>query len=177
MVASVPPAVPNPPPGTPADETVRSMLSLGRSLALIFAIVAGLLFLVLLVLGVIEAILGAVPTDIFGAVYALVSAMVNYLIWRELPRLEGLAAQRQYAYLRDQLLLWAILGLLFFVVVGVVLLVAWIRVEGLMTPATVSPMVPPPPPAGSTVCPRCGSPASWIADSQRYYCYRCSAYL
>jgi xanthine/uracil/vitamin C permease (AzgA family) len=177
MSAPVAAPVPPPPPPLAGDrETVRSMLSLARTLALLFALLAGVLFLILLVLGIVEAIFGAVPADIGGAVYCLVSAVVNYLAWREIPRLESLAQQGQYRALRDQLLVWFILGLLFFVVVGVVLLVAWIRVDSLA--ASTAPAVPPAaPPASSGVCPRCGGPATWLPEYGRFYCYRCSAYL
>lgn len=116
-------------PSAGPESTVRSILSLARSLALLVALLAGLLFLILLVLGAVAALFGAVPTDLVGVVYCLLSALINYLLWREIPALEALAAQRQFAELRDHLLLWVVLGVVFFVVVGLVLAVAWVKVE------------------------------------------------
>jgi len=124
----VPGATPPPPPA-PADDSVRSLLSVARSLALLFAVLAGLLFLVFLAFAVLDLVLGRGAGDIVWAVYSLASAAVNYVLWREIPRLEQLAASRQYAALREQTIIWAVLGILFFVVVGVLLLVVWMKVE------------------------------------------------
>lgn len=120
----------------PADESVRVLLSVSRSLALVFALIAGLLFLLLLALTVVDAVLGRGIGYLVVAVYCLASAAVDFVIWREVPRLEQLASQRQYTALREPLLVWAILGLIFFVVVGVLLLVAWLRAEMLSTART-----------------------------------------
>ena len=34
-----------------------------------------------------------------------------------------------------------------------------------------------PPPPSAPICPTCGSPATWIEQYQRYYCYKCRKYL
>jgi hypothetical protein len=130
------PNAPDPAPGPGQDESVRVLLSVSRSLALVFAILAGILFLVFLAFTLLDVVLGRGAGDLISAVYCLASAAVNFVIWRELPRLEQLAASRQYGQLRDQLLIWAVLGIIFFVVVGVLLLIAWVKVEVLATPKT-----------------------------------------
>jgi hypothetical protein len=117
-----------------SDESVGALLSASRSLALVLALLAGLLFLIFLAFTVLDVVFGRGAGDLITAVYCLVSAAVNLVIWREMPRLEQLAAARQYAALRDHLLIWAVLGIIFFVVVGVLLLLAWIKVELLATP-------------------------------------------
>ncbi|HYA11204.1 MAG TPA: hypothetical protein VEH10_06010 [Thermoplasmata archaeon] len=114
---------------------MRALLSLSRSLAFLFALVAGLLFLVFLAFAVLDLVLGRGAGDIVPAVYCLASAAVNYVLWREIPRLEQVAAARQYAALREQMVVWAVLGIIFFVVVGVLLLVAWVKVETLVNPS------------------------------------------
>jgi len=126
--SSYPPTPAASPPPNP-DESIRVLLSVGRSLALIFAILAGLLFLVLLALTILDAVLGRGIGDLVAAIYCLASAAVDFVIWRELPRLERMAAERQYTELRDHLLVWAILGIVFFVVVGVLLIAAWLKAE------------------------------------------------
>jgi len=119
---------------TPApDESIRALLSVSRSLALVFAILAGLLFLLFLAFTVLDVVFGRGAGDLITSVYCLVSAAVNFVLWREIPPLEHLAANRQYAALRSHLLVWAVLGIIFFVVVGVLLLVAWVRAELLAT--------------------------------------------
>ena len=139
--ASAPPAESpfTPPPsggGPPPDESVRVVLAVSRTLALVFAIVAGLLFLVFLAFAIFDLILGRGAGNVVLAVYCLASAAVSFVLWREIPGLERLATARQYAALRDQILVWAILGIVFFVVVGVLLLVVWIKAEMLAHPAS-----------------------------------------
>ncbi len=192
--ASAPPApppapypIPPPPPPTPAysaEETVRRSLELGRTLSIVIALLAGLLFVVVLLLSVLQALLGLGIGGFATAAYCLISAVVNFVLWRELPTLQALAAQRSYAALRDQLLLWVILGLFFFVVVGVILLIAWLKVETLVNPTgAVSQVIgppPPPPPPGSApppACPRCGQPTVFVPEARRYYCTRCTQYV
>lgn len=141
------PATPAPPPaGAPwtpppvatapsaPDPGVRSLLSTARTLALLFALLAGLLFVILLAFSFVVLVFGRGPGDLVGAVYCLVSAAVNYLIWRELPRLQRLEESGSYGPLREQLLIWGILGLVFFVVVGLVLLLAWVKLEARADP-------------------------------------------
>ncbi len=181
-----PTAPPYPPPSSavpPAEATVRRYLDLARSLALLIALIAGVLFLVLLALTILAVVFGGSAGGFVSAAYCLVAAAVNYLLWREIPALETLAGQRQYAALRDRMLLWVVLGFVFFVVEGIVLAVVWLKVEALLHPdGVVSQAIGAPPGASppgpiSTTCPRCGLPASYLADSQRYYCPRCSQYL
>lgn len=170
-----------PPPPTPdlPKDSVASLLSLARSLALVVALVSGLLFLILLALSILSLFVHLQFGGIAGAIYCLVSAVVNYAAWREIPGLEQMAARQQYTALKDHLLVWVILGVLFFVIVGVVLLVAWLRVEG-----TGAPMAAPPPPPSPTgvpsappPCPTCRNPTTWIPEYSRFYCYRCSKYV
>jgi hypothetical protein len=127
------PAATPAPSGRPQDESVRVLLSVSRSLALLFALLAGVLFLLLLGLGVLTIVLGGGLGEIVAAVYCLASAAINFAIWKQLPGLEALAAQKRYAALREPLLIWGILGVLFFVVVGILLLVAWVKAELLVS--------------------------------------------
>jgi len=178
MAAPVPAAAPSAPAAPPSagpsadEQTVRSTLDIARKLALLIALAAGILFLVLLVFAVVRAILGAWFGGFFGVAYCLVSFFVNYLLWKELPAVGSLVDQHQYRVARDRLLVWVILGLLFFVADGVVLLIAWLKLDSMAHLPTVELPPGPTPPA----CPRCGGPLAWIGEYQRNYCYRCSAY-
>lgn len=172
-------SAPAPPPAP--GSTVASLLSLARSLALLIALVSGILFLVFLVLSILNVVFHQSASGIFTAVYCLASAVVNYIAWREIPSLERFAAERQYVALRDHLLVWVILGLVFFVVVGIVLAVAWIKTDELLRPAMPAPQAPPPPPGTAPGvppnCATCGNPTTWIPEYGRFYCYRCSRYV
>ncbi len=113
----------------PSDESIRVLLSISKSFALLIAILAGLLALLFLAFTILDVVLGRGAGAIVVAVYCLLSAAVNYLLWRELPRFQRLAADRMYRALRDQLLVWAILGVIFFLLVGALLLVVWVKAE------------------------------------------------
>ncbi len=174
-----PAATPTPtaPPPPPPISSVGSLLSLARSLALLVALLAGVLFLVFLVLSLLNVLLGQPATSLVSAAYSLVAAVVNYLAWRAIPGLEKLAQDGHWGVLRERLLVWVVLGIVFYVIVGVVLLIAWIRVEETARPA------PPPPPPGAPAsgappnCPTCSNPTTWIREYNRFYCYRCSRYV
>lgn len=165
---------PLPPPPSPDDETIRTTLDLGRTLALVLALVAGLLFLVLLALGVVGAIFGHGYGAFVSAAYCLISAGVNYLVWRELPAIRTAALGHQYGAARDRLLVWVVLGFLFFVVDGIVLLIAWLKIDSVSHAPIVGAWAGSPSSGGT--CPRCGGPWTWIPEYGRYYCYRCAAY-
>ncbi|HLN51606.1 MAG TPA: hypothetical protein VK455_06085 [Thermoplasmata archaeon] len=167
--AAPPPTPPAPPPLD--DEPLRSLLGLARTLAFLVALVAGLFFLILLALGIFRIAVGGSPASLVAAAYCLIAAAVNYLTWRELPALELLASQRKYGLLKERLIVWTVLGLIFFVVVGVVLALAWVRIDLKAGPYAAAPTGNPP------VCLRCGERATLIPEFGRYYCYRCSAYL
>jgi hypothetical protein len=183
-VAAPPPSVTIPPPAMgPGEATIRRTLDLGRSLALFLALIAGVFFLILLALSIFDAVFGRPDGGFVGSAYCLISAIVNYLLWREFPTFETFASQRQYAALRDRLLLWIVLGFLFFVVEGIILLVVWIKVEGVLHPEGGAPFAPAPPaptltaPSNGPSCPRCGQPTTYAADAQRYYCPRCAQFV
>jgi hypothetical protein len=183
-VAAPAPTVTIPPPAMgPGEATIRRTLDLGRSLALLIALIAGVFFLLLLALTIFQVVFGGPDGGFVSAAYCLIAAVVNYLLWREYPTFETFAAQRQYVALRDRLLLWIVLGLIFFVVEGIILVVVWIKVEGVvhpdsplgLAPATAAPVAPPPPAAPT--CPRCGQPTTFAPDAQRYYCPRCAQFV
>jgi len=130
------PSAPASPPtagAPPGDASLRPLLSIARSLALLLALLAGLLFLVFLAFAFLDLVLGRGPGDVVSAVYCLASAAVNYVLWREIPALERLAEARQYSELRERTIVWAVLGLIFFVIVGVLLLVVWLKAELLVS--------------------------------------------
>lgn len=116
-------------PAPATDDSLRSLLAIARPLALLFAGLAGLLFLIFLALLLINAVLGRGAGDIVAVAYCAASAAINFLIWRQIPGLQRSAAAGQYAALREPLLVWAILGIVFFLIVGIVLLLAWVKVD------------------------------------------------
>ncbi|HEV2166490.1 MAG TPA: hypothetical protein VGS23_05900 [Thermoplasmata archaeon] len=229
------------PPGAPAMEPVeaaslRSMLNVARILAIVF----GILFLLI---GLADAAVvayyasvcstfvgydaycgGPVAFLLIGPVYVLILGAFNFLIYAKVKEIEGLVNNRQYESAKSQTLIWVILGfILGGVIVGIVLLVAylkfdplisWQRSGGMASPpypglpptyaappaapayaapptAAAPPSAPAPsvpaaspapaaavaPSAPTTPCPRCGRPATWIAQYNRWYCTTEQQYL
>jgi hypothetical protein len=163
MIApEVPPTGP-PPSAEPrsrsaSEESLGSALRLARSLGFLVAALAGLLFVLLLVLWVLGVVFRVYEVGPVGVAYCFLSAGVNYLIGKEAGRFETLAARREYAGLRERLPLWAVLGLVFFVVEGLLLLFAYVKADELSSggrsegsPGPV-PLggTPPSPPPGAT---------------------------
>jgi len=167
---SGPPTTPPSVSASPDEQSVRALLDIGRTLGILIALAAGILFLVALAVAAIGLLYGLVVGGLVGAGYCLIAFFVNYLIWREIPPIRALVDQRQYGLARDRLLLWTILGFLFFLVEGVVLLLAWIKVDELARGAAATGGFGLPP------CPRCGGPLAWVPAYGRGYCYRCGAY-
>lgn len=174
------------------DTTIRYLLDLARPLAIVLALLAGVLFLVSAAFFLIRIAFGVLSSPV-GAVYWLIAAVVNYLIWKELPSFQALAAQRQYGTLKDRVLIWAILGLVFFLIEGILLLLVFIKLE--TTPVSAapaaaapdSPASPPSPPAGALgvtaspaggarFCAQCGGPLTY-PEPGRAYCARCARYV
>jgi len=114
---------------SPPDDTLDAALSLARTLAIFVALIAGLLFLILLFVFVLGTLFGYGTGGVVGVAYCFLSAVVNYLLWREIPRFQRLAAEHHFSELRERLLLWMILGLLFFVVEGIVLIFAYLNAD------------------------------------------------
>ncbi|HZY71170.1 MAG TPA: hypothetical protein VFF67_09375 [Thermoplasmata archaeon] len=192
-----------PTPGYPVHpdvNLVRQLLTVGRILALVVAILS-VVAIVLEVLSILSAqtVLGYVPGFFFvGPAYWAIAAIINFFAYRELgTSLERLNAG-QYAAAREPLMLWAVLTLIFGVLIGIILLVAYVKLEDVIRgavpwsqptpppmaappPMTAGPVAPPPPPAASAPavpnCPRCGKPATWVPQYSRWYCYTDAQYL
>ncbi|MCI4319269.1 MAG: hypothetical protein L3K23_03940 [Thermoplasmata archaeon] len=209
--------------GSPDVSLVRSLLSVGRILALVIA-----------VLGIVALALNALAAAAFSATFGYYSAgyfvgfgyygimiVVNLLAFFQLGPMLTQFEQGQYVGLRERMVIWAILTLIFGVLVGILLLIAYVKLEEVQRagvvpmPAAPGPMAsapayaaspygtppypaapgpaaaapapmaappsPPPAPASNAPqvpnCPRCGRPATWIPQYNRWYCYADSQYL
>lgn len=197
-----------PAPGYPVHpdvNLVRQLLTVGRILALVISVLAivGIVLEVLSILA-IQSLLGFVPGfDFVGPVYWAIAAIVNFVAYRELAGSLDRLNAGQYAAAREPLLLWALLTLIFGVLVGIILLIAYVKLEDVIRGAAPwsqpapppmgaapppgltpypAPAAPPPPPAATAApavptCPRCGKPATWVPQYSRWYCYTDAQYL
>jgi hypothetical protein len=194
------PIAPTPPPmlTEPAQAgSVRSLLFLGRILAIVIALV-GLLYGVS---GLYFAF--AHGYGLLAGLYGLLAFVICLLLFVRLGDIGRRVEARLYAEAKESLLIWAVLGILFgYVIAGIVPLVVWLMLDPLINwqraastspavppwvgpgppawqpppssapPSVSPPVVPPPaiaPPAPS--CARCGRPTVWIAQYGRWYCY------
>lgn len=201
---------------------VRSLLSVSRILALVIAVLAIVaLALNALAAAAYSAAFGYYAPGYFvGFGYYAIMFVVNLIAFFQLGPMLTQFEQGQYAGLRERMIIWAILTLIFGVLVGILLLIAYFKLEEVqrsgaaMIPGATGPMasapayaapsyggpayspptapapsapappaVPPPPPASPAAppqipnCPRCGRPATWIPQYNRWYCYADSQYL
>ncbi len=222
----------------PELASLKSILNLAKILALIVMILAVLGALLDVAAAVsFNSVWGFYPSgDFVGAGYLLISAVVLFLIWQRIPAIEAMVNNRQYSQAKNDLLIWMILGFVFTFIVGLVLLIGYIKFDTIIAsggavpvsmvggyaappaygqptayapqpgygqpapygqapaaapapapgtaappaaayqyqPAPSAPAAPPMAPAaapGTTPCPRCGRPLTWIPQYSRWYCY------
>jgi hypothetical protein len=228
----------------PELSSLKSMLNAARIIALILWILGAIWVLLGIGGAALAASLG-LPINFVGIGYSVVFTIVNFLTWRQIPRIEAQVAQGQYRAARDATLIWMILGWFFLFINGLILLLAFLKFDtvlatggvatgpganyvppvgavppgGYAAPAGYAPQpgyaaqpgyapqpgytpptgfaapapvaaapapapvaapapapVAPPAAAGTTPCPRCGRPLTWIPQYSRWYCYGCSQY-
>ena len=137
-VENLPPPIP-PAPAIGESSKVRSIMEI-LNISKILA----------LVIGILGFALGAYYfiwlNVIFGA-YWVLSGVINLLIYLRHEEFMGLIKGRRYQELRDTMLVWMVLGILFGFIVGLLLLIAYIQIEDLLTSRSyVAPPAPPTPP-------------------------------
>ncbi len=122
--------------------------------------IAKILALVIGILGFLLAAWSAWPIiygywgSIIGALYWVVSAVINLMLYMRMDEFSSMVKSRRYAELHDVVLIWMVLGLIFGFIVGILLLIVFLQLEELKKavsypssyPPQSPPSVPPPPP-------------------------------
>ena len=132
-------------PGTVEHSNLVSFLGATRTITKVWVLIGGLVALLNLL-----AILFAVLTlrfpggGIGGLIYALLWIGVDLLMLERMGGWTALVAQGKYAALKEPLLLWGILSLIFGVVPGILVLLVYLRVLSWpdRPPVTGVPAVP-----------------------------------
>lgn len=161
-VAQVPPEV----------GTIKSMLHIVRILCLIFGILillAGLAYFALIYFAWAAcssvagycAYSGALVDFLLGPIYILITGVILFIIWTQMKSIEAKVDAQDYEGAKAQTLIWMILGFIFGIIIGVILLIAYIKYDpvitwkrsggGGMSPPGFAPQPPPAygqPPAG-----------------------------
>ena len=191
----------------PAElSSLKSLLRITRIIALVFLIIWLIAALALIGLAVVAIALGAVGGGLFGAGLVLIWTIVNIIIYMQIGEIRRMVDAGQYQPAKEKTLIWMILGfILGGVIIGILLLVCWLKFDPVINwqrqmqsgggqpawtppqaaapaygapaaPAQPAAAAPPATPTGAT-CPRCGKPATWVAQYSRWYCYSCQQYL
>lgn len=119
----------------PEAETIRSLLNISSILALIFGI-----------LWIIGGILTSMTIiGIFLGILLIVFGVVDLIIYTNIKPIIDLIYQRRYREAKDKTFIWMIIGFIFGgILIGVLLLIAYLKYDELIRRA--GPGLPPPPP-------------------------------
>jgi len=194
---AAPTAYPMQPPVAPEPaeaQSIKSMLEIAKILAIIF----GILFL----LGGIALAVFVPFGIIIGGFWLLIGGVVAIIVYLQMDSIQQKVNTRQYEAAKTQTLIWMILGFIFGILLGIILLIAYIKFDPLINwqrsqmqggappagfvppyaaPTPAAPVAtPPPPPAAAPAapfCSKCGRPTTYIAQYGRYYCYTDNLYV
>jgi hypothetical protein len=185
----------------PEVQSIRTMLHVGRIIALIFGI---LLLLIGLIAAAVLAIIGLGLLAVVPFLM-IIWGIVDFVIYVQLKEIETMVNQRQYEAAKSKTLVWTIIGFIIGgILVGIFVLIAWLKFDPVITwqrsqmqggapplayapqyapPPAAAAAVPPPPPAAPApapavpFCSKCGRPTTYIAQYGRYYCYTDNLYV
>jgi hypothetical protein len=134
---------------TKAQSEMEGFLSVTRIVALVWALIGAIIALV----GLLNFFFGlfflhfsgsAVFLFFYGALWMLTSIFIHTRAQSWI----SLAESGQYSVLRERILLWVVLGILFGVICGVLLLIVYLQTD--MAESSGSAPLPPPPPPPPT---------------------------
>ena len=117
----------------PSVDTIKSLTSAAGILSLIIAILLGIVGLISMPLGV-------------GAA-SLVLAVINYLIYANCMEIMKLVDLSRYREAKEKTLIWMLVGFIFgWILVGILLLIAFLKYDEVIKYSEPPPPPPPPPP-------------------------------
>lgn len=199
----VPAAVP------PEVQSIKSMLHIARILAIIFGVIvllSGLVYAAWVAylstvcstyIGFDPYCGGAVLAALVPAIWLVIGGVVAILVYMQMKSIEQKVDARQYEQAKSQTLVWMILGFIFGILLGIILLIAYIKFDPVITwsrgqmggqpgaygAPPVAPAMAPPPMgtvpggamsgavSGQVFCSSCGSPNAAGAK----FCAKCGA--
>ncbi|MGP8109280.1 MAG: hypothetical protein ACLQD9_01010 [Thermoplasmata archaeon] len=211
-------------PGMPAMEppeaqSIKSMLHIARILAIIFGVLvllAGIAYAAWIAylsticstyVGIDPYCGGALLGALIPAIWLVIGGVVALLVYMQMKSIEEKVNAHQYEAAKSQTLVWMIIGFIFGILLGIILLIAYIKFDPLITwqrnsaggaatswpsppmggavppppPGSMGTPPPPPPPAAPAAappfCASCGKPTTYLAQYGRYYCASCQKYV
>ena len=139
-INDLPPPVPPSPPAIGESGKVRSIMDMIR--------IAKILALVIGIIGFVIAAWYFIWLSIIPAIYFIITAVINLLIYMRCDEFTVMVKSRRYQETRDILLVWMILGIIFGFIAGLLLLIAFIYLDELVANRYsygAQPPAPPPP--------------------------------
>ncbi len=116
----------------PSVDTIKSLTNAAGILSLILAILLGITGFIGIPLGI-----GALP---------LVLAVINYLIYANCKEIMKLVDLSRYREAKEKTLIWMLVGFIFgWILVGILLLIAFLKYDEVIKYSETPPPPPPPP--------------------------------
>lgn len=112
-----------PSPAIGESSKVRTILDL-LQISKILALVLGILFL-------LSAVWYGFIGHIEMTIYLVASGIVNLLLYIKMDEFIGMVKNRRYGELRDNILIWGVLTIIFGVIVGILLIVVYVELDEL----------------------------------------------
>ena len=142
-----PTAYPMPPPMAPEPaeaQSIRSMLHIARILAIIVGILAllgGIAYVAAIAyLSTICSTYsgdpycgGAIAGALIGAIWIVIAGVIAIIVYMQMKSIEAKVNDHQYEAAKSQTLIWVVLGFIFGILLGVILLIAWLKFDPVIT--------------------------------------------
>jgi hypothetical protein len=138
----------------PEAQSIKSMFHITRILALIFGIIFFLGGLALVGLDVLAydtctSLAGNVCVGLgfllVGPIFLIFLGVINVIIFMKMGALEALVNAKQYDQAKSATLIWMILGFIFGIIIGVLLLIAYLKFDPLINAQRAAMGGAPPP--------------------------------
>ncbi len=118
----------------PEAESIKSLLNVASIIALIF--------------GILLIIIGLITVTVIIGIIPLINGIVDILIYIKLKEIIDLIDQGRYREAKSKTLVWMIVGfILGGLIIGIIILVAYLKYDELIRRASLAAPPPPPPPA------------------------------
>lgn len=154
----------------PEAQSIKSMLHIARLLAIIFGILillGGIIYAawVAYLASVCSTFIGydaycggAIVGALIPAIWLVISGVFLLFVYMQMKSIEAKVNARQYEQAKSQTLIWMILGFVFGILLGIILLIAYIKYDPLIN-AQRQGMGQAPPPGGYAPPPQGSAPA------------------
>gem|GEM_PF-349455 len=122
----------------PEVQSIKSMLHLAKLLAIIVGILfllggiayaAFLAFASTVCSGYDAYCGGAVIGALIGAIWIVIGGVVAIIVYMQMNSIEAKVNDHQYEAAKSQTLIWMVLGFIFGILLGIILLIAWLKFD------------------------------------------------